>query len=252
MALRIPTGSGRPRSALSGLLGSLLFVAIGVAMILGGSGGDGGIVGVVFFSVCAGFFAWQLRPDLLETERRSAETLLSLYPGPAVLRGSARKYLFASAGLAAFGLVGLQTLLTEQAPLLMQVMVWPGVVLSLCAAPMFILVAVRGVSLQLTGEGFVMRDAWQSRRFSWADAVGFTAFTFLNSLNSSNRIVVFDDTTSGTTRIARLNRKLTGRNTALPETFGLDPDDFAALLTAWRDRAVRARVESGSTPPERP
>jgi hypothetical protein len=36
-----------------------------------------------------------------------------------------------------------------------------------------------------------------------------------------------------------MNRKLSGRNCALPDTFGLSAEDLANLMNAWRDRAIR-------------
>ncbi|MER2249313.1 hypothetical protein ABS772_05225 [Methylorubrum podarium] len=246
MGPRIPTRSGPSRRALFGLTVSLAFVAIGAGMIIAGA--DIGSGGVIFFGVCAAVFAWQLWPNLLETERRPPEILLACYPGPVVLRGAARKHLFFSAGTAALGGVGLQMLLAEQLPLLMQILVWPGVVLFLGGAPLLLFIAVRGTSLQLDGGGLLIGDGWRVKRLSWSDADGFTTATVAGS---STRMVVFDDTTTGDTRLARLNRTLVGRNAALSDTFGLDPDDLAALLTAWRARALQAGAEPGSVPPER-
>ncbi|KQQ30737.1 hypothetical protein ASF53_18355 [Methylobacterium sp. Leaf123] len=139
-------------------------------------------------------------------------------------------------------------MLAEQPPLVMQILVWPGLIGSLCGTPLMLFAAIRGISLRLDDSGFALRDTWWVKRLSWADADGFTTATVAGS---STRLTVFDDATVRNTRLANLNRTLTGRNAAFPDTFGLDPDDLAALLTAWRARALQAETEPGSVPPER-
>jgi hypothetical protein len=37
-----------------------------------------------------------------------------------------------------------------------------------------------------------------------------------------------------------LNRRLVGRNSALPDSYGLSPGDLAMLLAGWRQRALAA------------
>ncbi|MGU3359164.1 hypothetical protein ACLBWX_02400 [Methylobacterium sp. M6A4_1b] len=212
---------------------SLVFVAAGIGMIV--TGADGGITATAFFGICAAIAAWQLWPALLETETRSADALLARYPGPVVLRASKRKLLVLAALSAAFGGVMLWTLLYEAIPIAAQVLVWPGVVLFLGGAPLMIVIAIRGSALHLDGVGLTIVQADRVRRVGWHDASGFTAVAVSRA---AQRIVMFDDASAEDTRLAAMNRKLTGRGMGLPDTYGLDPDALAELLTAWRMRAV--------------
>lgn len=230
--------SGPPRAFLYALLAvSLLFVAAGIGMIL--SGADGGVTATAFFGACAAVFVWQLRPDLFETETRTPEALLAGYPGPVVLRASPRKHLLLAAASAVFGGAVLGMLRHEAVPVAMQVLLWPGVILFLGGAPLLVLVAVRGSSLRLDADGLVIAQAWRSHRVRWRDASGFHATTVAGTLQ---RLVVFDDAAAGASRMAAMNRGLTGRSSGLPDTYGLTPEELAVLLTAWCAQARRGTV----------
>jgi hypothetical protein len=56
---------------------------------------------------------------------------------------------------------------------------------------------------------------------------------------SSTHPTRYDDT-AFTGTLAELNRKLSGRNSGLADTYGLSAEDLAELLNAWRDRAMRS------------
>ncbi len=243
MALPAATRSGRSRGLLYGLLIiGLLFVIIGIGMIA--SGTKDGIAVTAFFGACSGVSVWQLWPQLFETERRAPETLLAAYPGPVILRGSARKHLLLAAGTGVFGAVALWMLLNESVPPVQQILLWPGVVLFLGAAPLMLLIAIMGTSLQLDETGLTIRQPWRRIRRRWPDADGFVAVDMsAGAPGTSARLVAFDDATVRETRIVRMNRALTGRNAGLPDTFGFDPDALAVLLTAWRTRALRDGTE---------
>ncbi|MEF2074849.1 hypothetical protein [Consotaella aegiceratis] len=203
------------------------------------TGADGGIVATAFFAGCAAIAVWQLRPGLLETETRTVETLLARYPGPLVLRASVKKLLFVAAVSSVFGGVMLWMVLHEAPPMAIQIMLWPGVVLFLGGAPILILLAIQGSTLHLDATGLMTRQMGRSRRWNWHALSGFTVAAVKGSVQ---RLVVFDDANLGTTRFAALNRRLTGRNASLPDSYGLDPDALAALLAAWCARAVRDDV----------
>jgi hypothetical protein len=217
------------------LLGlSLVLVAGGIGMMV--TGADGGVATTAFFGVCAAVSVWHMRPGLLESEIRSADTVLAHYPGPVVLRASVKKILFLATLSAVFGGVMLWMLMHEAPSVTMQVLLWPGVVLFLGGLPVLILVAIRGSSLHLDGTGLTIVQAGRSRRMSWHDVSGFAAVTVKGTMQ---RMVVFDDARVGEGRLVALNRQLTGRGAGLPDSYGLDPDALAALLTAWRRRAVQ-------------
>ncbi|WP_243214564.1 MULTISPECIES: hypothetical protein [Methylobacterium] len=218
------------------LILSILFVAAGLGMIV--TGADGGITTTAFFGVCAAVAVWQMWPGLLETETRSADALLARYPGPVVLRASTRKLLFLAALSTVFGGVMLWMLLHEAVPLAAQVLVWPGVVLFLGGAPVMIAMAIKGSALHLDGVDLTIVRAGRLRRVRWHDASGFTAVAVSGA---AQRIVMFDDASAGETRLAAMNRQLTGRGVGLPDTYGLEPEALADLLAAWRMRAVSGK-----------
>jgi len=216
------------------LLGAnLVLVIAGIGMIAAGA--EGGVATTAFFGVCAAVSIWRLRPDLLESETRSAESVLAQYPGPIVLRASVKKLLFLAALSAGFGGVTLWMLLHEAPPLAMQVLLWPGVVLFVGGAPFLILVAIRGSALHLDGTGLAIVQVGRSRRIGWQAVSGFAVATLPGS---GQRLVVFDDASAGDTRLVAMNRRLTGRGSGLPDSYGLDPEALATLLAAWRASAV--------------
>lgn len=239
MALPTATRSGRSRGLLYGLLVvGILFVVIGIGMIA--SGTKDGIGVTAFFGACTGISVWQLWPHLFETERRSPEALLAAYPGPVVMHGSARKHLLLAAGIGVFGAVGLWTLLNKPISPVLQILLWPSTVMFLGAAPLVLLIAILGTSLQLDETGLTIRQPWRRIRRRWPDVDGFVAIEMSSGVaGTSARIVAFEDATVDETRIVSMNRRLTGRNAGLPDTFGLDPDSLAALLNVWRARALR-------------
>lgn len=217
------------------LLGiSLLFVAAGLGMIA--TGADGGVTTTVFFGVCAAVAVWQLRPDLLESESRSAGSLAAQFPGPVILRASVRKLLFLALMAAGFGGVTLWMVLHEAPSTAMQLLLWPGVALFLGGVPFLILTAIRGSALHLDETGFTVMQLGRARRVRWRD-VG--VFEPVSMPGSGQRLVTFDDASAGATRLGVINRHLIGRNAGLPDSYGLDPDALASLLTAWRKRALQ-------------
>lgn len=221
------------------LLGiSLLFVAAGVGMIV--TGADGGVTTTVFFGVCAAVAVWQLRPDLLESESRSAGSLAAQFPGPVILRASVRKLLFLALMAAGFGGVTLWMLLHETQSTAMHLLLWPGVALFLGGVPVLVLTAIRGSALHLDEAGFTVVQLGRSRRVRWHDVSGFEPVAVAGS---GQRLVTFDDASAGETRLGAMNRRLIGRNAGLPDSYGLDPDALASLLTAWRKRAVQGKTD---------
>ena len=247
MALPTATRSGRSRGVLYGLLVvCLLFVIIGLGMIA--SGTKDGIGVTAFFGACTGISVWQLWPHLFETERRSPEVILAAYPGPVVMHGSARKHLLLAAVTGVFGAAGLWMLLNEPLSPVLQVLLWPGTVMFVGLAPLVLLIAILGTSLQLDETGLTIRQPWRRIDRRWPDAYGFVAVEMSGTVSgASSRFVAFEDATVDETRIVSMNRTITGRNAGLPDTFGLDPDALAALLNTWRARALRNGAE-GSSP----
>ena len=55
---------------------------------------------------------------------------------------------------------------------------------------------------------------------------------------SGNRMVVFDWNAAPSSGVRRFNTGAVGATDALPETYGMGPEELAALLNDWRLRAI--------------
>ena len=135
-----------------------------------------------------------------------------------------------------FGGVVLRMLLHDAPSPVMQVLLWPGAVLFVGSVPLLVLTAIWGSTLHLDADGLVIAQAWRSRRVRWCDASGFCATTAPGTMHP---LVAFDDAAADASRVAAVNRRLLGRSSGLPDTYGLTPEDLTTLLAAWCARARR-------------
>ncbi|WP_052097510.1 hypothetical protein [Achromobacter sp. RTa] len=212
----------------------LVFVFLGTGMILDGA--EAGIPVTLFFGLCAAVAVLQIWPGLLQREAHSAAALLARYPGPVRLKAAALKLWVFSLLSAVFGGVLLWMLLHEPLPLLKQLILWPGAVLSLFAAAMLIVRAAKDdIFLRLSRNGFETRLAWSSKTIRWQDTSEFAVVSISRNVP---KLIVFDDAAVDRAGAAGLNRRFVGRNSSLAETYGLTHEALAELLNAWRARAL--------------
>ena len=61
------------------------------------------------------------------------------------------------------------------------------------------------------------------------------------SYEKKQAVVTFDDKNIDESKLSVLSRSIVGRNSALPDTYGLSPEDLQALMNGWRERALRPR-----------
>jgi hypothetical protein len=159
-----------------------------------------------------------------------AGAILSRFPGPVTLYPSRRKWLLVLAGgvlLAAGGVL----------------MVRSGDPTGWFPLIFFALVAVVAAAAMLPGagallldrEGFQVTTLFRHHRTRWQDATGFMASRIPPA---SQRFVVYDDVTQSAKSLAKINVEIIGRNGALPDTYGLSPDDLASVMAQWRERAL--------------
>ena len=88
---------------------------------------------------------------------------------------------------------------------------------------------------QLDREGLSIRHGWRRQLLPWVSVDGFQVSVVPGP--SDQEVVVYDDVTSVGTSGA-INTALTGHNAALPDSYGLSPDELAWLLNQWRERAL--------------
>lgn len=213
----------------------LLFTVGGAAMVATGAR-DGWMV-LTFFGVCAGVGAVQLWPQLLRSEALDADQLLARFPGPAMLRSGRKRNLimaFASAGFA-FGIGAL--LLRPDIELSTRLVLWAGVILFGGGTPLLLIMAIKGTSLMLSVDGLTLTTLRRSQMMRWTDLSGFAA---VRMPPAGTPVVAFDYAPADKAMLASANRRLIGRNSALPDQFDLAPPELAALLTRWRERALAA------------
>jgi hypothetical protein len=229
----------RPTAYLLLAIG-LLFTAAGAAMVATGAR-DGWMV-TVFFGVCAGVAVVQLWPQLLRSEVLDADALLARFPGPVSLRSGRKRNLIMAFGSAGFTF-GIGALLQRgDVELSTRIMLWAGVLLFGGGALLLVVMAFKGASLTLSAGELTLTTLRRSQIMRWDD---LSDFSVARVPPAGHMMVAFDYAPASGTGLASANRRLIGRNSALPDQFDLAPPELAALLTRWRERALAA----ASAPP---
>lgn len=226
-----------PRAGLYGLLVvSGLMTLLGLAMVA--TEGPKSAFPAVFFALCTAVAVWQLWPNLLRGKTLEPGALLARYPGPVELRvgrGKMLGLLFAS--LCFVGISG-WTLHAERVHELAALALWAGILFFGACTLAFLVLLFVGSSLRLEADGMAVSHLWRRRFSPWKDIDAFGVASV-----SGQRLVVYDDRAAAESRVASLNRGLVGRNSALPDVYGLaSQDDLAWLLDAWRERALTERI----------
>jgi hypothetical protein len=161
------------------------------------------------------------------------DVILSRFPGPATLYPSRMKWLLVLLIGVLFAVVG-YWMVSDGDRRSWFVLVFFAAV-SIVAAVM-LLPGAGGLTLDRNG--FRATSLFRSSSSRWQDVTGFEPASIPPSLQ---KLVVYDDINLTGRKIANLNVALVGRNAALPDTYGLSPDDLARLMMLWRDRATQRR-----------
>jgi hypothetical protein len=215
---------------------SLLFTAAGIGMVV--TGAPTGWPALLFFGMCAAVFAGQLWPQLVQQASRSPADILGAYPGPVELRTARLKTLLLMLGAAVFAGVVIWMLLSEPREGWRAWLLWSCAVLIALSVPALLVVLVRGGGLVLTAQGFEIRHVRAPRMSSWQDVGPFEVVRLPPAFTP---LVVYDDAGAADGALARANAALMGRTSGLPDSYGLPHEELAALLNAWRERALSGR-----------
>lgn len=159
--------------------------------------------------------------------------ILARFPGPVTLTPSPRKWLLVLGGCLAFVAIGIWQ--AGEQPLIG----WSAVGffgLGVLVAGAMLVPGAAGIVLD--ADGFEVTGFFRRHRTRWADATGFQAATVPPS---AQKLVVYDDRGSENSTLGGINRRLSGRNSGLPDNYGLPPDDLAQVMMRWRERAVPTR-----------
>jgi hypothetical protein len=216
-------------------------LTIGLVLATGGAtmiatGADHGWPVTLFFGLATAVSVNQLWPGLLSGGSIPPEAILQRFPGPVELRVGKPKLLSLPIGAAIFGGVILWMLLHERFGRFETIALWLGVAGCAAAIPVMIVLVWRGSSLRLDGSGLQVRHGWRTRSTRWADASVFEVSAPIPP--SDIRVVTYDDVTSRRGTVAAINARITGRGSALPDTYGLSLEELAWLLNHWRERAL--------------
>jgi hypothetical protein len=162
--------------------------------------------------------------------RTDISEILSRFPGPVTFYPSRKKWLAVLAGGALFTIGGVLMVRSGE-PMGWFPLIFFALVALVAAAAML----PGAGALTLDREGFEITNLFRRYRTRWQDASGFSTTRIPPA---HQRWVVYDDIRHNTKRIARINVEIVGRNAALPDTYGLSPDDLGQLMTQWRERAL--------------
>jgi hypothetical protein len=231
-----------PRWVMGVLLAiGLVFVAIGIGMVA--TGAEGGWPGLLFFGLCSAVFAAQLWPHLLlSAPAETPDALLQRFPGPVELHVPQRKTALIAVCVVIFAGVCWAYLQAEQPGFLVAALIWFCLIALVLSVPLLVYQLIRGASLRLEGDGFRIKQPWKWRFIRWKDAsefgIGSTAIVEQVKGDWST-VVTYDDATIDEGNVSALSRSIVGRNSALPDTYGLSAEDLQALMNGWRARALR-------------
>jgi hypothetical protein len=146
-----------------------------------------------------------------------------------VLTPGRGKWLGVAAIAAVFVAIGIYLLLGRGSWIGWIALAFFGLVLAVSLAQIF----GAGSRLTLDADTFEISNFGRRAVERWDEVAGFTTF-------KQHRIdmVGYDRLRDMNSRIGDLNRKMSGRTAALPDTFDMKADDLTALLEAYRENGV--------------
>jgi hypothetical protein len=89
--------------------------------------------------------------------------------------------------------------------------------------------------LVLDREGFDVTSLFRRYRVRWQDTADFAAVVLPPA---RHRMVAYNDRKQSSSRLARMNVAIVGRNAAIPDTYGFSAEALAQLMAQWRERAL--------------
>jgi hypothetical protein len=164
------------------------------------------------------------------------DALLAQFPGPVRLYAAKTYVRIALAALAVIEFMLVKGAVTSDHFTLIG---WAALtVFSVaCLSTAWTMLNRNALLLVLDGEGFTLNFTWRARRCSWQDVGDFSVWQ-----NSRFPVATYNDRTLARHPLQRLmckyRRSRYGRDTALPDTYGLGAEGLARLMTQWRQRSL--------------
>jgi hypothetical protein len=172
----------------------------------------------------------------------AVEALLARFPGPLRLRASRLKFLGLLAVSAVF--VGLCIYMLKHGRLSPsgEMKAWIGIALFGLGVLISVVMLLPGAgSLTLDQNGFERITLFLKFRTSWQRVDNFSVCEMAIRRGRRMRFVGYDDSELP---INNTSRQLTGRNAALPDSYGLSHEELAVLMRRWRLQALALPIES--------
>lgn len=114
---------------------------------------------------------------------------------------------------------------------------WLVIAVGAIGLGVFVYQLIRRDTLTLDADGFTIATLGQSRTIPWTDVELFREGT-LGGPGIANRAVVWDYRPGAEPRGAGFGRLITGAQSALPHTFGMEPAELVDLLEDWRRKSA--------------
>ena len=156
--------------------------------------------------------------------------ILSRFPGPVTLRPSRTRWLLVLAIGLLFAVGGVW-MIQDGKWMGWYVLVFFGLVALIAAVAM--LPGAGG--LILDREGFDVTSLFRRYRIRWQDTADFAAVSIPPA---HQKMVGYNDLKQSSSRLAKMNVAIVGRDAAIPDTYGLSADALAQLMAQWRERAL--------------
>jgi hypothetical protein len=172
------------------------------------------------------------------------EAILAKFPGPVTLRINRLKMLALFFGSLAFVVVGVLLIVFGKGdPEAVMAGIASDVFFGACALIGAVMLLPGAGSLTLDPVGFEVCSLFRRSRIAWPQANRF-AVTALSLPNGGKKQMLGYDNDGLQGVGADFSRNAIGRNSALPDAYGLSLEDLARLMTEWRERALARRSHS--------
>jgi hypothetical protein len=160
--------------------------------------------------------------------------ILARFPGPVMLLPSRKKWLGILLLCVVFVAIAVWMILTGDSS--DQLDAWGALAFFGVGAVICVVALLPGAGgLKLDRETFKFTNLYRTQSMRWQDTSGFITAKIPPA---RKEFVVFDDVNAKKRMLAKFNVGLIGRNSGLPDTYGLSATDLANLMAQWRDRAV--------------
>ncbi|MEL7130687.1 MAG: hypothetical protein AAGK23_14185 [Pseudomonadota bacterium] len=105
----------------------------------------------------------------------------------------------------------------------------------------FVFQIINPGQLTLDRHGFKQSLMGRSVTNRWVEVSCFGVYEIKQGFITTNRFVCYDRFEDDGKTLAKINRAMAGASAQLGDTFGMKAEDLAALMNAFRDRAVEAK-----------